>query len=143
MINKKYLGGASYLLDELHKSVSPDDKIKLKKLFNNISSKRLKAYRDEVSPDIFKFIKATPEQRNMNPEWKDPEYRLKLLYFSFESLQRGYLLMTRLAALPKKTSNGDAYRTVTAVFSSLVNTVCSYKLTDSLFDEKLSYQDYN
>lgn len=143
MINKKYLGGTSLMLDEIFNSVSPEDKQAMRKIFENVTDEQMQKYKDEVSADLFPYIKASPEQRNANDKWNEPTYRLKLIYFAFLSVQRGYLLMTRLAVIPKKTSNGDAYRTVTAVFSSLMNTVCFSKLSDSIFDEKQSYKDYN
>ena len=143
MLNKKYLGGASFILDELFNSVTPEDKINMKKLFSDIPTEQYSKYRNQVSEDMFKYIRSTPEQRADNEKWNQGEYRLKLIYFSFVSVQRGYLLMTRLAAIPKRTSNGDAYRRVTAVFSSMMDAVCNSKLKDSIFNDELSYEDYN
>jgi hypothetical protein len=139
MLNKRYLGAASMMLGELFDAITPEEKQKMKQMFDNIGPDLYEQYRQEVFHDTLAYISAKPEERKLNPKWYEPEYRMKLQYFSFLYLQRGYLFMTRLAKMP----NRNGLRRVVAFFSVLAENVCFKKLSDSIFNDELTYIDYN
>lgn len=138
MLNKRYLGAASMILGELFDSITPEEKIIMKKMFDNIDPQTYEQYRQEVNQDILAYITAKPEERKQNPKWNESNYKLKLHYFSFLYLQRGYLFMTRLSKIP----NRNGLRRVVGFFSVLAENVCFKKLSDSIFNDELTYIDY-
>jgi len=139
MLNRKYLGQASMMLGELFNAISPDEKAAMKMMFDKISPELYESYRQETYADTFSYIHAKPEERALNTKWNEPDYKLKLHYFSFLYLQRGYLFMTRLAAMP----NRNGMRRVVAFFSLMAENVCFKKFKDLIFNDELTYDDYD
>ncbi|NOS85246.1 MAG: hypothetical protein HOP31_08915 [Ignavibacteria bacterium] len=136
ILNKKYLGSASMMLQELFDGVSSDEKQQMKSIFDNLSQELYHQYLLEVQQDILTYISSTPEERNTN--WIDLSYKLKLHYFSFIYLQHGYLLMRRLAAMPNK----NGIRRVPAFFSVMSVDIKNKIFKDSIFNDELSYEDF-
>lgn len=138
MLNKKYLGSASRMLQELFDGVNAEDKAEMKSIFENISPELQEKYRQEVQPEILKYISSTTEERLSTDQWSDRTYRLKLHYFSFIYMQRGYLLMRRLAAMPNK----NGLRRVPAFFSVMAEDVRNKQFESTIFDIELSFEDF-
>jgi len=138
MLNKKYLGSASMMLQELFDGVIAEDKAEMKAIFENISPELHERYRQEVQQDILKYISSTTGERISADQWSDKTYRLKLHYFSFIYLQRGYLLMRRLAAMPNK----NGLRRVPAFFSVMADDVCNKQFMSTIFSNELEYNDF-
>lgn len=136
ILNKKYLGSASMMLQELFDGVTDAEKQTMKEIFENLNQELYHQYQQEVQQDILTYISSTPEERNAN--WIDISYKLKLHYFSFIYLQRGYLLMRRLAAMPNK----NGIRRVPAFFSVMADDISNKIFKDSIFNDELSYEDY-
>lgn len=139
ILNKRYLGAASFMLQEIFESVTTEDKKRMKEAFSHFTKNKINQFIQENEKELLSFIKAKPEERATNPKWNDPDYRLKLIYLSFQIVQRGYLLMNRLANTPKY--NGT--RVTIAYFSMLANDICNKKFKDSIFKDALTYSDYN
>lgn len=139
MLNKKYLGAASIQIQEMFDSITPEDKKQMKELFDGISPEKYKQYYNEVYKDLFPFIESKATDRLHETKWNEPGYNLKLKYFSFYTLQRGYLLMTRLSMMP----NRNGLRRVVGFFSMMADNICNKELTDSVFNDELTYKDFN
>lgn len=126
------------MLQELFDGVNAEDKAEMKSIFENISPELQEKYRQEVQPEILKYISSTTEERLSTDQWSDRTYRLKLHYFSFIYMQRGYLLMRRLAAMPNK----NGLRRVPAFFSVMAEDVRNKQFESTIFDIELSFEDF-
>ncbi len=141
MLKEKYLGAAVILLEELFNSLDSSDKLRLKQLIVNVSNDKLREYENEIKDDILYYMKAKPKYRSEHRLWNDPanqDYRLKLIYFCYKYLQRGYYLMDRILKVPKR----NGYREVVTVFSMLTNHICSKKFPDTILDGQLTFEEF-
>ena len=141
-VNIKYRSSFSPLIEELHQSLTPEDRIRLKNLIDKLTRDQLEKIEYEIHNLIFAYIKATPDERTSNPQWNkpdNPDLKLFLVYFSFLYLQRGYWMIEKINLVPEK----NGHRDVVAAYASIAGDVKTKKFKETIFDDFFTFEEFN